>query len=55
MSKKNRVLELAKQEPKLTRAEIARLTPCSTPYVTQILGAERSYIKKSKEAQVEGV
>jgi hypothetical protein len=45
-TKRKKVLELSKQEPKLTRAEIARLVPCSNPYVTQILGAERSYKKQ---------
>jgi DNA-binding CsgD family transcriptional regulator len=54
--KKNKVLELSKQEPKLSRAEIARQAGCSAPYVTQTLGAERKYKPRVKaEASPETV
>jgi hypothetical protein len=46
--KKNKVLELSKQEPKLSRAEIARQAGCSAPFVTQTLGPTRKYERKVK-------
>jgi hypothetical protein len=45
VNKKEKVLELDKQEPKLSRADIAKQVPCSTAYVTQVLGAVRKYVK----------
>jgi hypothetical protein len=43
MTKKETIQNLSNQEPKLTRAEIARQAECSTAYVTQTLGAVRPY------------
>lgn len=52
--KKNRVLELSEQEPKLTRSEIARQANCSAAFVTVTLGSTRPYNKKVKsEASTE--
>jgi hypothetical protein len=56
VNKKNKVLELANQEPRLSRAEIARQAQCSAPYVTQTLGAARKYKPRVKaEASPETV
>ena len=45
MSKKNKVAELA-AKGNLSRAEIARQAECTPSFVTQTLGAQRTYKRK---------
>ena len=55
-SKKELILKLSEQtEPKLSRAEIARQAKCSTPYVTQTLGAVRPYKARQETVEPEKV
>lgn len=55
MSKKEKVMELDRQEPKLTRSEIAKQAGCSGAYVTIVLGPTKKYKPRQQEIKEEPV
>ena len=51
MTKKNKVLEMYKKDPTMSRIDIARGAGCSPAYVTNTLGAVRPYTYKFKPCE----
>lgn len=51
---REKVTELDKQEPKLSRKEIARQAGCSGAYVTRVLGALKKYKPRAIKEQTVG-